>query len=201
MKEIKQTNTEELKKLSTEAINPWKKIATQQVYKNPWISVREDQVIRPDGKEGIYGVVDPSIAVGVVALTADNQIILVGQYRYPLDEYSWEIVEGGSSKGEEPIDTAKRELKEEAGLAASSWDQLGPYFHLSNCYTSEIGYAFLAKDLEYVGAEPDETEVLITRKIPFQDCLNLVSDGFIKDTLSIIGIQRAGKYILLKSQT
>ena len=191
IKEIAHTNPSELKEISAQAKNPWQRKTTREVYRNSWIKVREDQVIRPDGKDGIYSVVDPSIAVGVVALTNTNDIVLVGQYRYPLDEYSWEIIEGGSDKNEDPINTAKRELKEEAGLKAASWEQLGPYFHLSNCYTSEIGYAFLAKDLEYIGAQPDETEVLITRTISFKDCLELVHTGFIKDTLSIIGIIRA----------
>ena len=105
--------------MSTE--NPWKRIESRTVYTNPWLTLREDRVIRPDGKSGIYTVVETRIATGVVALTPDEEIYLIGQYRYPTEEYSWEIVEGGSDPGEDPLDTAKRELREEAGLVAAQW--------------------------------------------------------------------------------
>ena len=105
--------------------NPWQRRGSRLVYSNQWITVREDDVITPGGTPGIYGVVETRIATGVVALTEKNEIYLVGQYRYPVDEYSWEIPEGGSERDEDPMVTAKRELREETGLEAEFWEQLG----------------------------------------------------------------------------
>src|SRR5690606_11888068 len=127
--------------------NPWKTLDTKVVYENTWIRVREDVVVRPDGKPGIYGVVETRLAPGVAALTPENEVYLVGQYRYPMDSYSWEIIEGGSDDDESALDAAKRELREEAGLEASHWEALGPEIHLSNCHSNERGYLFLATGL------------------------------------------------------
>ncbi len=124
--------------------NPWKTLQSKVTYQNAWITVREHDVIRPDGKPGIYGVVETRIATGVVALTDSHEIYLVGQYRYPTNEYSWEIIEGGSDPQETALDAAKRELKEEAGLMAASWEPLGSEIHLSNCHSSEVGFLFTA---------------------------------------------------------
>ena len=117
--------------------NPWKTLSSRPIYENPWLRLREDQVIRPDGKEGIYGVVDTRLAVGVIALTPEKEIFIVGQWRYPLNRYSWEIIEGGGDPNEDGLVTAKRELKEEAGLVAETWRTLGGEVHLSNCFSSE----------------------------------------------------------------
>ena len=173
--------------------NPWKRIESRTVYANPWLSLREDRVIRPDGKPGIYTVVETRVATGVVALTPDEEIYLVGQYRYPTDEYSWEIIEGGSDPGEDPLETAKRELREEAGLAAKQWAPLGGEIHLSNCISSEVGRLYIACDLIEVAPEPDGTEVLQIKKIPFAEALEMVDAGEIKDALSILGILRAAR--------
>lgn len=175
--------------------NPWKRLSSRLIYENPWISVREDAVIRPDGKEGIYGVVDTRIATGVVPMTEDNCVVLVGQYRYPIDQYSWEIPEGGTEGDELPLECIKRELQEEAGYTSESWVQLGEEFHLSNCFSSEVGYVFLARDLKPVPVSPDGTEVLQVKKVPFEDCIDMVYSGKIKDSVSIIGILRAQQYI------
>ena len=102
---------------SDESINPWRKTATREVYDNPWIRVREDGVVRPDGQLGVYGVVHfKNIAVGVLAVEGD-ELYLVGQYRYTLDSYSWEIPEGGCPEGEEPVEAARRELRKRRGYA------------------------------------------------------------------------------------
>ncbi len=175
--------------------NPWKTLGTRLIYQNPWIRVREDSVIRPDGNPGIYGVVDTRIATGIVALTEDKQVYLVGQYRYPTKHYSWEIIEGGSEDNQNALDTARRELKEEAGLEAEKWLQLGEEFHLSNCFTSEVGYIFLATDLKEVGAEPEGTEVLQVKKVPFEDAIKMVDSGEIKDGVSIVGLLRAERFL------
>ena len=175
--------------------NPWKTLDSTVVYENSWIRVREDQVIRPDGNEGIYGVVETRIAVGVVPLTANGEVHLVGQYRYPLHEYTWEIIEGGADPGEEPIETAKRELREEAGLLAGTWTQLGPEIHVSNCHSSEIAVLFLAEDLTQTELEPDGTEILQQRRLPLEEVMAMVETGEMKDSLSLLGMYRAAKVL------
>lgn len=173
--------------------NPWKTCDTRVVYENPWITVREDSVIQPSGNEGIYGVVQTRIATGVVALTPDKQVVLVGQYRYPTNHYSWEIVEGGADDNEEPIEAAQRELAEEAGLIATHWEPLGADIHLSNCHSDEIAYLFLATDLSEVPQRPDETEELRVTRVPLLSAIEMVESGVIKDALSIIGLLRIAR--------
>jgi 8-oxo-dGTP pyrophosphatase MutT (NUDIX family) len=170
--------------------NPWKRVSSKVVYKNPWITVREDQVIRPDGKDGIYGVVQPRIATGVIALTPTREIVLIGQYRYPVECYSWEIVEGGGDDGETPLAAAKRELREEAGIEAHKWQQLGDVVHLSNCHSSEQAYFFVAEDLSFGVPQPDSFEILQTQTVPFERALAMVDQGEITDAMSIIAILR-----------
>ncbi|MFP6582983.1 MAG: NUDIX hydrolase [Candidatus Hydrogenedentota bacterium] len=175
--------------------NPWKTVKSRIVYKNPWISVREDEVIQPNGTPGIYGVLDTRIANGVVALTPEREVYLVGQYRYPNDVYSWEIIEGGTDEGEEPLECAKRELKEEAGLIAQTWHLLGHEIHMSNCVTSEVGYLFIAEDLMETESDPDDTEILQIRKVPFTDAIAMVESGEIVDAFTIIGLLLAERWL------
>ena len=169
-------------------VNPWQTLDSTVMYENPWIRVREDQVIRPDGQPGIYGVVETRIATGVVALTPDDEIYLVGQYRYPMGCYSWEIIEGGTDAGEAAIDAAKRELKEEAGLSAAHWEALGGEIHLSNCHSSERGFLFVARDLTEGAAMPDGTEQLQLRKMPLAEAYAMLDRGEITDGMTILAL-------------
>jgi 8-oxo-dGTP pyrophosphatase MutT (NUDIX family) len=169
--------------------NPWTLVGSREIYSNPWITVREDQVLRPDGKPGIYGVVGSRAATGVVAVDGDF-IYLVGQYRYPTENYSWELIEGGADEGEEPLDAIKRELLEEAGLQAGCWRQLGPEIHLSNCFSSERGYLFVATDLTKGEASPDGTECLKVRRVHRERVRELLESGFFVDSMTIVGLYR-----------
>lgn len=169
--------------------NPWRTLSSRLTYANAWMRVREDQVRRPDGAPGVYGVMEPvRVATGVVALTDDRHVWLVGQFRYPTNVYSWEIIEGGADPHEEPLAGAQRELREEAGLLASDWRPLGGELHLSNCLTSERCHIYLARGLRHVSAQPDATEVLRLARVPFERALGLVDSGAIQDAVSVIGL-------------
>jgi 8-oxo-dGTP pyrophosphatase MutT (NUDIX family) len=168
--------------------NPWQTLSSREVYENNWIRVREDIVVRPDGERGIYGVVHfRNIAVGALAVEEDDSIYLVGQYRYTLNRYSWEIPEGGCPEGEEPLSAAKRELEEETGLKASEWERLGEA-HLSNSVTDELAVWYLAKGLTQGRHRPEGTEELQVLRIPFSKALEMVLAGEITDALSRLAI-------------
>lgn len=168
--------------------NPFTRLGSREVYANPWISVREDEVVRPDGSRGIYGVVSTPIATGVVALTESDEVVLVGQYRYPHDRYSWELVEGGTKAGEDPLSAIQRELQEEAGYRAEQWERLGGEFHLSNSFTDEVACLWVARGLVEVGRDPDPTEVLEVRHTPIDEAVAMVVRGDITDAVSVIGL-------------
>lgn len=175
--------------------NPWRRRSTRQIYKNPWIHVREDQVIRPDGQPGIYGVVEfQNNAVGVVPLADNGDTFLVGQYRYVLDIYSWEIPEGGGPKHESVLTAARRELREEAGITAERWTYLGEA-HLSNSATDEVGCVFLAEGLTIGEAEPEGTEELRVWRLPLAEAVEMALTGEISDALAVIGLLRADHYL------
>src|SRR5919202_4984629 len=172
---------------SDEFQNPWRRVSTRAVYDNPWISVREDAVVRPDGRPGIYGVVHfKNIAVGVLAVEGD-EVYLVGQYRYPLDRYSWEIPEGGCPEGEEPLRAAQRELREETGLEAARWRMLGEA-HLSNSVADEYAVWFLATALAPGDVRPEGTERLSVCRVPLHEALSMALDGAITDALSLLAL-------------
>lgn len=158
-------------------------------YENPWIIVWHDEVNRPDGSPGIYGVVHfNSLAVGIVPIDDNDEVTLVGQYRYVLDAWSWEIPEGGVPFAEDPLQGARRELREETGLEASEWRELGR-FHLSNSVSDEAAVAYLATGLTTGDAAPDETEALEIRRVPFNEAVAMTVDGRITDALSVLGLQ------------
>lgn len=175
--------------------NPWQRESSKLVYENPWMRVREDQVIRPDGKPGIYGVVEfRNWAIGIVPVTAEGDTILVGQFRYPLDHYSWEIVEGGGPKADSPLESAMRELREETGITANRWTYLGE-LALSNSVTDEIGCVFLAEDLTFGESEPEGTEQLAIKRVPLEEAYRMAMTGEIADGLAIVGLARAYHYL------
>ena len=179
--------------------NPWTIISSSPVYDNNWINVVEHKVINPAGGDGVYGKVHfKNLAIGVVALDEERNIYLVGQYRFTLDAYSWEIPEGGSPLGVDPLDSAKRELKEETGIIARDWKKLLD-IHLSNSVSDEKGYIYLATGLEFSEAEPEETEELQVQKIALEQAYQMVLDGTITDSLSVAGILRTK--ILLAEKT
>lgn len=168
--------------------NPWKKLSQKIVYENDWIRVKEDIVLNPSGNEGIYGTVHfKNRAIAIVPIDSEGNTYLVGQYRYPLDIYSWELPMGGGLLTDDDLESAQRELKEETGLVAKTWKNIST-IHTSNSVTDEIGYIFLATDLQQEDAEPEETEDLKIIKIPFQKAVEMVMNNEITDSISIAGI-------------
>jgi 8-oxo-dGTP pyrophosphatase MutT (NUDIX family) len=168
--------------------NPWKTLTTKQVYDNPWINISHREVLNPSGNPGIYGVVHfKNLAVGIVPVDADWNTWLVGQYRYTLDLYTWEIPEGGCPSGELALDAAKRELLEETGITALRWTHVLD-MHTSNSVTDEVAIAYLAQDLTFGEAEPEDTEDLQLRKLPFDEVIDMVLRGEITDGLSVAAL-------------
>lgn len=170
--------------------NPWQTRQTRTVYDNPWIRVRESDVLRPDGQPGIYGVVHfKNTAVAVLPIDEQGYTHLVGQHRYTLGLYSWEIPEGGCPEGEDPLAAAQRELREETGLTARDWSLLGTA-HLSNSVTDEVAFLYLATGLTSGTAEPEGTERLEVWRVPFVEALRMALGGEITDAMSVLAIQR-----------
>ena len=168
--------------------NPWNKLESKEVYDNPWIHVEEHKVLNPAGNKGIYGVVHfKNVALGIIPIDEEGYSYLVGQYRYPLEAYSWEIPEGGGKLDIDPLLSAQRELKEETGITASKWTEI-QRIHTSNSVTDEVGIIYLAEGLSYGEAQPDEDEVLKVKKIHWTEMLEMVLNGEITDSLSIAGI-------------
>jgi 8-oxo-dGTP pyrophosphatase MutT (NUDIX family) len=175
--------------------NPWQTFGSREVYINPWVRVREDQVIRPDHRPGIYGVVEfRNYALGVVPVAEDGDTFLVGQWRYPLGRYSWEIPEGGGPIDRPMIESIAKELREETGVIAEEWIDLGP-FDLSNSVTNETGRVYLARKLTIGEAEPDGDEALKVVRLPLTEAYEMAIDGRITDGVSIIGLARAVRYL------
>ena len=178
--------------------NPWKKISDKLIYDNPWISLTEFQVITPAGKEGIYGKVHfKNIAIGVIALDENNNTYLVGQYRFVLDAYSWEIPEGGCPEGTNYLEAAQRELKEETGFTANTWTEI-LRMDVSNSVSDELAIIYVAQDLIAGESEPEDTEQLIVQKMPFSQAVQWVMEGKITDSISVAAIL---KWEYLQSKT
>lgn len=179
-----------------EEANPWTVNGEKVMYDNNWIKVTEYDVLNPAGGKGIYGTVHfKNIAVGVLPLDAEMNIYLIGQYRFALGQYTWELPEGGCPLGTSPLETAKRELLEEAGLIAGEWQEILK-MHLSNSVSDEIAYVYLARQLQQRVADPEETEQLQIRKLPFEEAYRLVEKGEITDSITVAAILKV-KLLLL----
>jgi 8-oxo-dGTP pyrophosphatase MutT (NUDIX family) len=177
--------------------SPWRTLRSETRYENPWIRVDHFDVVNPNGGAGIYGVVHfKNRAIGIVALDEHDHTYLVGQWRYALEAYSWEIPEGGGPLHENPLEAAKRELEEETGFRAREWRQV-LRMHLSNSVTDEECLVFLATGLEAGTAHPEDTEDLALKRVPFTEALRMVQSGEITDAVAVAGILQVA---LLRAQ-
>lgn len=178
------------KKDQSDYENPWQCLSSKEVYDNPWINVVEDQVVNPAGGKGIYGKVHfKNRAIAIIPVDQEGYTYLVGQYRYMLNEYCWELPMGGGPEDEDPLDCAKRELKEETGLSAQSWQQL-LHLHISNSVTDEEGYVFLAEQLEQGEQALEDTEDISVKRLPLSEALAMCLDGRITDALTATSLFR-----------
>ena len=176
--------------------NPWKTLESEIKYDNNWIRLTEHQVINPSGGTGIYGEVHfKNYAIGILPLDENYNTWLVGQYRFPLKAYSWEIPEGGGPFHELPLESARRELLEETGLSAKKWQEI-QRMHLSNSVSDELAIIYIARDLIQGIAMPEETEELVVKKIPFNEVYQMVLNGEITDSMTIAGVLKAKLMIL-----
>jgi len=175
--------------------NPWQTLRKKPVYKNPWIIVEEHDVINPAGKEGIYGKVSfRNKALGIIPIDDEGYTWLVGQYRYTLNEYSWEIPMGGGPIEEDILESAKRELKEETGISATHWQEI-MRIHTSNSVTDEEGFIFIARDLTFGDTEFEDTEEIAIKRLRFDKAIEMVMEGVITDCISVAGLLKADKIL------
>src|SRR6266446_8671102 len=171
--------------------NPWSRKKRTVAYENKWMRLNHDAVIRPDGNPGVYGVVHYyNKSVGIVAINSSNQVLLVGQYRYTIDRFSWEIPAGGCPENETPLATAHRELEEETGYTTPSM-RLLLHAHMSNSISDEEGFCFLAGELNPGNASPEGTEDLRKTWLDFDEALHVIQSGEITDALTILALQQA----------
>jgi len=176
--------------------NPWKTLESEVKYDNNWIKVTEHQVINPSGGKGIYGEVHfKNYAIGILPLDENYNTWLVGQYRYPLKAYSWEIPEGGGPLQEEPLESARRELLEETGLSAKHWKEI-QRMHLSNSVSNELSIVYVATDLIQGIAMPEETEQITVKKVSFEEAYQMVLRNDITDSMTVAAILKAKLMIL-----
>ena len=176
--------------------NPWQTLSSEDIYENPWIKLEEHQVINPGGEKGIYGKVHfKNIAIGIIPLDEDMNTWLVGQHRYTLNEWSWEIPEGGGPIGKNILESAQRELQEETGLSAKEWNEV-LRAHTSNSVCDEVAHVFLARKLHHGNHQREATEAdMKVWKLPFKEALQMVMDGKITDALSVMGIFKVARML------
>lgn len=179
-----------IKKYIAEKVGGWITKTSTVIYENPWIKISHEDVITPKGTDGIYGVVHfKNTAIGVVPIDNEGNTWLVKQSRYTLNQFTWEIPEGGCPQNEDPLTAAKRELEEEVGLQANHWSEL-MRLHLSNSVTDELCIIFIARDL-YAGKQQLEaTEDIEYKKIPLREAIAMVKRGEITDGISVAALLR-----------
>lgn len=172
---------------------PWKTRSTREVYRNRWISVREDVAELPDGRSTIYGVVTLGTAAGVLPFLDNDRVLMVRQYRYVTGEsHRWEMPTGGVHPGETPLDAAQRELREEVGYAAGRLEPVG-LFHSSKSVCDETCHLYIGHDLTPAEGTPDDTELLEVAAMPFEEVLSLVLSSEIRDAMTVIAVLRAAR--------
>jgi ADP-ribose pyrophosphatase len=170
---------------STDHKNPWTTLTSEKVYDSPWIGLTKHDVLNPNGNPGTYSVVHfKNLAIGILPLDKEYNTWIVGQYRYPINQYSWEIPEGGGKRDVEPLDSAKRELLEETGITATKWTKIQE-MHLSNSASDEFCILYIAQDLSFGESEPEDDEQLEVRKLHFDELYKMVEDGEITDSLTV----------------
>ncbi len=182
-------------KTDSNATRSWTTLSSEVKYDNRWIRVVEDQVINPGGKPGIYGKVHyKNTAIGIVVLDKDMNTWLVGQHRYVLNEWSWEIPEGGG-RDEEMLTAAQRELQEETGLTAKKWTPL-LRVHLSNSVSDELGLVFLAEEISEGPPQREESEAdMRVWKLPFTEALRMTLNGELTDSLTVMAILKVARIL------
>ncbi len=174
--------------MKNENQNPWQTKSSEIRYDNPWIQIQHNEVINPAGNPGIYGVVHfKNLAIGIIPLDENNNTWIVGQYRYATNSYSWEIPEGGGKLDTNPIVSAQRELLEECGIIAKQWEKILE-MDLSNSATNEHAILYVARDLQLTHAEPEETEDLQLKKVPFETLYQMVLNGEVQDAMSVAAV-------------
>ena len=184
--------------MSQRTIGPYKVLETQSIYQNKWLSVREDKVVHPGGNEGIFGIIEMKAGATVLALNEYNEVYLVREYKYAIEKYSIELMSGGLDDGEPPIDGAKRELKEELGIVAAEWIDLGVVDPFTTVISSP-NYMFLARGLKKGRQKLGELEQLEILKIPFDRVINMVMNNEITHSASCVCILKAARYLQQES--
>ncbi|MGL4596102.1 MAG: NUDIX domain-containing protein [Bacteroidia bacterium] len=181
-----------MSQLPPDGPNSWTTFASEQVYESPWIAVTKHDVLTPAQTPGTYSVVHfKNLAIGIIPIDRDGNTWLVGQYRYPLSRYFWEIIEGGGALDVDPLVSAQRELLEETGLRAAKWTKVME-LHLSNSATDEHAIIYLAEELTEGQAEPEATEDLKVVKLPFREVYEMVLRGELTDAMTVAGVLRVG---------
>ncbi len=179
--------------------NPWTTLKSEKVYDSPWIGLTKHDVLNPNGNEGTYSVIHfKNIALGILALDENYNTWIVGQYRYPINQYSWEIPEGGGKRDVEPLESAKRELLEETGITATKWTKIQELY-LSNSASDEFCILYVAQGLTFGEAQPEDNEQLEVRKLHFDELYKMVEDGQITDSLTVAAVLRV-KILMLEGK-
>ncbi|MCC6837288.1 MAG: NUDIX hydrolase [Bacteroidia bacterium] len=182
-----------------EYTNPWTTLKSEKIYDSPWIGLTKHDILNPNGNPGTYSVVHfKNLAIGILPLDEDMNTWIVGQYRYPIDQYSWEIPEGGGKRDVPPLDSAKRELLEETGITANKWTKIQEMY-LSNSASDEFCILYVAQDLSFGEAQPEDDEQLELRKIHFNELYRMVCDGEITDSLTVSIVLKA-KLMMLEGK-